>query len=766
VIADAGSSVEESNEDDNRAFRPFQATGLADLVLTAADVVLDPGYPRAGEAVTIQATVRNLGSQPSAATSLRAIEGRPDASTVVGVVSVPALDPATSTTVSLPWTPSSPPGDRPLVVEVDHEVLVVEQDEGNNTAGRSVVVQDDDVYLTEPYFSPNGDGMKDETTVAWRTTGGLRAEVSNARGHVVRVLAADGAPSGSATWDGRDDRGIAARDGSYTLTLTSEDGTIFRRVPVVVDTNRNPIHDALGPGEASIRNVTCSLPESVYGSYDTFAWTPGEDEALFVVSDPQPGFPIGLLRLGLDGRYGYVVQDDWYREAYIGVDSVSPDGREMLVTRRASGSSAQLYLVDLATGGRRSVGAATGGSWSPDGQFILSGNSLLTRDGEVAVGLCPGDGWPCAGGWVWSPTADRLAGTSAVPLSDNEGEYGAEVTIVARDGTPLDRISLPFTDYSEFGVGTSTVWRGDGKIVAGLSYTTPNERRVTRAFVVDPATRAVTPFAYPWWDEYGGSGAWWSPDGSRYMDEYGRVWLQDGTPVGGPVVEDEYGLQVSPHSSLAFHRKWNSGSESGVCGGKYQDIFVVSPLANLTAALEVARLPGNTGLLVKGTAADRNFERFQLDYASREDLTTWHPIGTAFDVPVVDDVFTPWAAPTPGTYVLRLSVQDRAGNAKVLSRIVSWDRVPPLANFSQSEYFLSPNGDQVKDEVVFRYLVLEPTRLEVRIAGPKPTNPGSPPAREVRRVTIEYSETGPQSFTWDGRARPARSSRTAATPST
>jgi hypothetical protein len=79
------------------------------------------------------------------------------------------------------------------------------------------------------------------------------------------------------------------------------------------------------------------------------------------------------------------------------------------------------------------------------------------------------------------------------------------------------------------------------------------------------------------------------------------------------------------------------------------------------------------------------------------------------------------------------------------------DRIPALANFTQTEHFLSPNADRVKDEVIFRFLVLEPTRLDVRIVGPEPAEPTAPAAREVRRLAFEYPATGPQSFTWTGR---------------
>ncbi|HEX9187648.1 MAG TPA: CARDB domain-containing protein, partial [Vicinamibacteria bacterium] len=311
VIADAGGEVEESREDDNRAFRPFAAIGLPDLVLAAADVVLDPGYPRAGEAVTVRATVRNLGGRSSgAATELAVTEGEPGAGVEVGRLPVPVLEPGSLVSLSIPWSPGAPPGPRPLSLVLDPGGLVEEQDEGNNEVRRTVVAQDADFFLTEPVFSPDGDGVKDETTLAWRATGRVTVVVSNARGEAVRTLVEDGPETGSVTWDGRTARGTVAWDGSYTASVTGDGGASLGSASLVLDTNRSPIHDA-SPRQTTVRNLTCALPQVVRGP----AWTAGEDEALYIVPVVQPGFPVGLLRASTDGAYSYVAQDVWYGSA-------------------------------------------------------------------------------------------------------------------------------------------------------------------------------------------------------------------------------------------------------------------------------------------------------------------------------------------------------------------------------------------------------------------------------------------------------------------
>ena len=108
VVVDPQDQIAEYDETDNRAFRPFDVLGLADLVLTTADVMLDPAFPRAAEPVLVSATVRNLGAQTAAATSLQAWEGEPGSGALIGAVAVPKLAPGAAGSVELSWTPAVP----------------------------------------------------------------------------------------------------------------------------------------------------------------------------------------------------------------------------------------------------------------------------------------------------------------------------------------------------------------------------------------------------------------------------------------------------------------------------------------------------------------------------------------------------------------------------------------------------------------------------------------------------------------------------------
>jgi flagellar hook assembly protein FlgD/Tol biopolymer transport system component len=749
VVGDPLGQVAEYDETDNRAFRPFAVTGLPDLVLTTGAISLTPGFPRAGEDVTLHIEVRNLGAQPSAECLLRAFEG--DAvDRAIGERTVASLPPGTAQTLEIPWTPSDPPGEKTLTVLVDADSAVPEQDEGNNRARRVVVVQDADLFLGPPYFSPDGDGVQDETTLGYRATGSVTVVVSNSQGAKVRTLASHAAASGSLTWDGRDDNGRLLSDGTYTLTVTGDGGVVLGRVAATLDTNRSPIHDAAGTQMVAVRNLTCALPGGAWGP----AWMPAEDEALFLIPRAQAGWDVGLVRVTLDGQVSYIARDAWFAAAsFASSDSVAPDGREVLVSRFG-----ELTSVDLVSGARRSLGAADFARWSPAGGLIATADAIRDRDGNVVAQL------PNWGQWLWSPDGKELATLSIT------SDQAPLLQLVRADGTDLRMAALP--DWSEDACipaqhsGASEggwSWRADGQVsvlvgrvgedpiygiraLGGNPYCQPE-----RVLLADRATLGFTPLSWLPPNMPRASDVQWSPDGSRVLcqreseDQESPVTSYVGLADGSLRLSlIRRAVEVTPRASAAIYVAETCPAKPGGWG---HDTYVATTLQNLSAQLVVERLSANTGLRLRGIAADRNLDHYQIDWATNSAPGVWRPVGPAGEAPVVEDVFGVFVPPDPGTYLIRLSVFDRAGNVRQDTRTVSWDRVSALTNLTQSERLISPNGDGVRDGVSFSYLVREPARVEVRIAGPS----GEKEGPTIRRLRLDYPEKGSGSFDWDGR---------------
>jgi subtilase family serine protease/Tol biopolymer transport system component/fibronectin type 3 domain-containing protein len=759
VVADAAGEVTEYDESDNQGFRPFSVVGLPDLVLAAGDVVLQPPFPRAGQAVSVKATVRNLGGQIAPPSVVRAFEGEPSTGLVIGELAVPALGPGQFAALETIWSPASPPGERRLSLAADAGGIVVEQDEGNNLARRTVVVQDADLSLTAPYISPNGDGVQEETTLTYRATGSVEVVVVNARGKTVRRLVEAAPASGSVTWDGRDERGQVT-DGRYGIRLLGDGGVTLGEATVAVDTNRSTLHDVIGTRLTTTRNIGCQLNGSVRP-----VWTPAEDEVLLINIQASP--PPGLLRATMDGVSTYIGQEAWYQAFDNGVqvhqpdflrNAVAPDGRYALATMGSHDRSTgvfgnDLWRIDLMTGQRLLLRAdAFLASWSPDGRHIVvqvnfvdpaMGAVIITPDGaEVAWLPYP----PVLPGWVWSPDSEFLASGDKV---------------YRRDGTFVRSLELP----PDAGPLVETTWRTDGVIVvrsgtlaetgwclscpwSGQAQTHPD-----RIFLVNPETgeaKEATSVAGFTPANHIAMFPVWSPDGGRmlYVDRKDfsvKVVNEDGTGLRQVLPPRPGQIGFSPLGTAAAYPQ----SGVGACAGTLSDYYVIRTLQNLAVDLRAGRLPANNGILVTGTVADLNLDRYQLEYARQVAPETWYPIGPASEVAVKDDVLATWVPPSPGTYLLRLKAIDRAGNSKSRVRVVTWDRVPPIVNVTQTETLISPNEDGVKDAVTFDYLVVEPTRVSVVVSGPAPPSGSTPPI--VRRLTLESSTTGPASFNWDGR---------------
>ncbi len=782
VVADPLAQVEEYDESDDRAFRPFAVTGLADLVLVTADLSLEPGYPRAGEPVTIRAVVRNLGQQPAGESILRAYEGPGTPGTVVGEATIPALAPGQAKLLEIPWTPAAPEGERQLSVVADADDAVREQDEGNDVARRAVVVQSSELYLTERFFSPNGDGVKDETTLGYRVNpaGTVSVVVYNNRGRRVRTLADKAGASGSATWDGRDDSGRVTWDGTYTLVVQEAGGRALARAEVVLDTNRSAIHEAAGTGLVAAQAFACALPAETSRGPE---WLPNDEEALFIVASRFQGFEPGLLRLDRAGSYSYVDQGGWWEDIGF-ASSVSPDGRNAVVTRYGSG-----YVVDLNQGTRLQLGVSSGSfTWSPDGRWLLADGeewaSVLKSDGTSSIGALPGQtGAERLHLWAWSPDGKYLAGWfggqaeddgGSEELASQDGEPQSEhVRIFRPDGSEVRTIPLG----ARYECLAHLTWRGDGTIYAApgrLGYEEPpvvaiaTRSAISRsdssggywycsydrgsnetALIIDPESGVVTPIPNAFPDS-------WSPDGSKALRS--AALPSDGTE--DEVVREDgsaprtlwpgFDVTPSPWGSVAtFSQQVAPGAPCNTSDSPRPVRFSLSNLQNLFADLTVSRLPANNGLLVRGTVSDAQLDHYQFDYAVQGAAEVWYPIGPSSDVPVLDDVLTAWLPPEPGSYVLRLQAWDRAGNARGRTRVVSWDRRASIANLSFDEALISPNDDGTKDATKFQYRVLEPTRVDVRIVGPARAGGGS--AAVVRQLAFEHSATGPASFVWDGR---------------
>lgn len=181
-------------------------------------------------------------------------------------------------------------------------------------------------------------------------------------------------------------------------------------------------------------------------------------------------------------------------------------------------------------------------------------------------------------------------------------------------------------------------------------------------------------------------------------------------------------------------------SESGLLLASTSGHSYVS-LANLAASLRVQS--SAAGLVLSGVAADRNFQSFELDWASAAAPNFWRSIGGVSETPALGGEMMVWVPPAPGSYRIRLTVRDRAGNQRAVYANAYSVRAASLTDLRFEHLLFSPNGDGVKDTLSLRAEVLQPLSLVLRVQ--------SATGATVRTETISISNTGPFSWTWDGR---------------
>jgi len=356
VEVDPEDLVEEISEDDNSAFVAVEILSLPDLAISRSSITFRPPVPRDGDPLSIQVTVQNAGDQEASHVFVAAHEG----GRVIGSRDIPVIHGNSQAALSFTYDTAGRSGPHEVTILVDPEDAIPEQNENNNSASRSFGVQDADLWVTEQYISPNGDGIKDSTQFFFRleTPQTVQVAVVGEKGEKVRTFR-DGdfeeTVGGTITWDGLDDSGRVVGDGQYQIqVLDGKDGSIAG-LPVTVDNNRSPLTRAIGTDYLVHYNLTCMLR-----GITRWKWFPDESGIVFRIApyNASPEYPHGLYTMAPDGGdvagllpREWIADNDpahYYRyETW----SLSPDGERVAFTirkYRGSATGADLYQLWIA----------------------------------------------------------------------------------------------------------------------------------------------------------------------------------------------------------------------------------------------------------------------------------------------------------------------------------------------------------------------------------------------------------------------------------
>jgi outer membrane protein OmpA-like peptidoglycan-associated protein/flagellar hook assembly protein FlgD len=120
-------------------------------------------------------------------------------------------------------------------------------DAGNNPISKPKDIRLDtqgpsvEVYVGDPYFSPNGDGAKETLTIYERIRGEpndlYAARIADSAGRKVRDFSWTGNPPAEIVWDGKDGAGKLLPEGVYNYIITGKDAAgngVERRITGIV----------------------------------------------------------------------------------------------------------------------------------------------------------------------------------------------------------------------------------------------------------------------------------------------------------------------------------------------------------------------------------------------------------------------------------------------------------------------------------------------------------------------------------------------------
>jgi subtilase family serine protease/prenyltransferase beta subunit len=410
IQVDPGNQIEEIRKDDNDAFTTLKILSLPDLIISTNSIAFNPAAPKDGDMVAITVTVQNKGEQDASNVPVRAFEG----DTVIGTQVIPSISGNSQSVASFTYDTAGKNGPHKITIKVDPDDTIAEQSKDNNQASRTFGVQKADLWLTEPYISPNGDGVKDSTQFFFRLNSAETVKISvvDKNAKAVRTFSGDefkNTTGGNITWDGLDDFGRVVRDGQYQIEIQNEHGISIGSLLAVVDNNRSPLTEAFGTKFLLNSNLTCMVPSQALVGEDGWyrnpyhwgQWFPDDSGiALNIGFDGSkadkldPAFPPGYYFVTNDGKeINRMVPWEWTRIIdpvfdYYNDMAMSPDGEMVAYTVHKWNKGGkrsvfyQLWVGDKdgrnltlldsyesAQDGSRDY-YVHGSSWSPDGQYI------------------------------------------------------------------------------------------------------------------------------------------------------------------------------------------------------------------------------------------------------------------------------------------------------------------------------------------------------------------------------------------------------------
>ncbi len=350
IHADPDNAVNEFNENDNIAIKPdIRFLSLPDARVINAGVGLSPSEPVPGQPLMVTVAVDNLGEQNinNLSVKLYTIDEDTGGQQFVAENQLAQLPPGESRVTQFNFVLSDAETTEQLKVVVDELNDVAEGNELNNETLINFDRQDSQFYLTEKYISPNGDGIKDTTRIAFNfdVVDDYKMKIYDPHSRLVRAFdetLTTSATYGEWLWDGRDNVGKVVKDGLYLIRLDGLSSGYTKFLNVYVDTNRSGLLSAMSQGKGHIYDLGCVINYADTGAFS-------EDGKYLIVGryDDKQGFVRkGLFKIKTDGSEVVPLLSDLFlQNRTIGSFRVINSGQVIFLAHELG--SQKMYQLDL-----------------------------------------------------------------------------------------------------------------------------------------------------------------------------------------------------------------------------------------------------------------------------------------------------------------------------------------------------------------------------------------------------------------------------------
>jgi flagellar hook assembly protein FlgD/subtilase family serine protease len=745
VVVDPDDLVAEFNADNNQAFGVIDVSSLPDLVVSDAALGIDPALPFDGQETTVHLEIFNAGDQAVEDLRIDLVSTPGTGATTV----MPRIEGGATGTVSFNWIAAAADGRADLEITVDPGNAVDELSELNNVARLGVPVQDADLWVSERFFSPNGDGIRDTTRIFVRNNVDA-VTIEDYRGRIVRSYPEAG---DVVVWDGRDDRGYLADDGVYTIATGAGETWC------VIDLNRTRIVDDIH-GEIITRSVNPIADEGRFVS-GVFGHT---EEQFFVVEETGSGSNRTSRILERTGGgveiLGELPQGFEYR-----LISVSRDGLRFIARQFVTGVGGvnQIVLVQfpgpVVRLGPSAEDISSRRSLSPDGQWVAT----LGIDSDSS----PYDKSEQRGPQLTLTSFDDLSFEASIeelipgatnPFGNSTwlGDGSILLMSLISGGNGhilwLEVPSLSVVRSTSFALGDSLssafqhLWTRFDVRDEVLTWARSG-RGHPEVLEIDAVSGEVLNSqlpGYPGWEAFHDQCVDLSRTGRAL-----RVYRCNIRPLKG----SSTGKASHPPGKVLYDWATNDSANIGVGGSWSVDDISLTTLtgsvqhtsaANLIADLGVIPLFGNAGFEITLTVTDAQLSEYHLEYASASAPDSVVPIGLSDDQPRRAETWGAWIPPGPGSYLIRVVATDEAGNTATDEQWVTWTGVPDITGFWRDHHAISPlTSPGIQDALTWQYTVLHPVNLVFEIADEA--------GNTVRTIPVAAPDAGERATSWDGR---------------